>query len=80
MSEPSKQQLEEIFDAYDKDGSGKIDVAELKSAIKEYYDKVVGTEPTEKDMKDAVEGILQLSDSSGDGKIDKKEWFQYFGV
>lgn len=27
-----------------------------------------------------LQGILQVSDSSGDGKIDKKEWFQYFGV
>lgn len=51
---PSKQQLEEIFNDYDKDGSGKIDVAELKSAIREYYDKIVGTEPTDKDVEEAV--------------------------
>lgn len=76
---PSKQQLEEIFSDYDKDGSGKIDSGELKNAVKEYF-KAIGTVPTEKDIEEAVAGILQLSDSTGDGKIDRKEWFQYFGV
>lgn len=59
---PSKQELEAIFNDYDKDGSGKIDVGELKSAVKDYF-KAIDKEPTEKDIEEAVGVSVIYSDT-----------------
>lgn len=59
---PSREELEEIFNYFDKDGSGKIDVSELESAIREYFSRVVGQEPTDKEVQEgvAVNGLYLL--------------------
>jgi Ca2+-binding EF-hand superfamily protein len=70
-------QMDEWFDAYDADGSGKIDAGELRGVIVAYYDwqKI----PADDARVDAdVAAILQNVDANKDGKIDKAEFIKYF--
>jgi len=74
-----KQVLEEVFNMFDKDGSGKIDAGELKGAVRQYYESQGQT--VDEGQIDADTGaILVACDSSKDGKIDKSEWFKFFEV
>jgi Ca2+-binding EF-hand superfamily protein len=69
--------MDEWFDAYDADGSGKIDAGELRGVIVAYYDwqKI----PADDARVDAdVAAILQNVDANKDGKIDKAEFIKYF--
>lgn len=72
----AEAELEEWFKAFDVDGNGKIDSKELKAVIKAFYEwqKIAADD---KKLDDDVAAILKDVDSSGDGKIDKKEFFKY---
>lgn len=37
MTESTRKELEEWFDVYDIDGSGKVDMSELREVIRAYY-------------------------------------------
>jgi Ca2+-binding EF-hand superfamily protein len=79
MAEDKKKALDDVFNMFDKDGSGKIDASELKAAVKEYYQ--VQKETVDEGQIDAdVGAILQVCDTTKDGKIDKAEWFKFFQV
>jgi Ca2+-binding EF-hand superfamily protein len=80
MADKHKQILEDVFNHHDKNKSGKLEVSELQSAVKDYYKKAEHKEPTQEQVDSAVGGILKAVDKSGDGKIDKAEWFKYFAV
>ncbi|XP_037377758.1 centrin-1 [Talpa occidentalis] len=60
LTEDQKQEVREAFDLFDADGSGTIDVKELKVAL-----RALGFEPTKEEMKKMISDI----DKEGTGKI-----------
>jgi serine/threonine-protein phosphatase 2B regulatory subunit len=73
----TEEEMEEWFKSFDLDGSGKIDVKELKQVVKGFYEwqeQAIDDAKIEADVKN----MLSTCDSSGDGKIDKKEFFKFF--
>merc|ERR1711879_21818 len=58
--------LKKKFEEYDTDGSGQIDKDELKVLLT----KVVGEAPSDEE----VDKMMKSVDSSGDGKVDFKEF------
>lgn len=76
MAEKRKA-LEEVFNMFDKDGSGSIDKNELKNALREYYNYIKETADESKLDAEASE-IMKVCDESADGKISKAEWFKFF--
>jgi Ca2+-binding EF-hand superfamily protein len=72
-------ELNEWFQAFDADGSGKIEAGELRNVVKAFYEwqKI---EADDAKIDADVGAILKDVDTSGDGKIDKKEFFAYFKV
>jgi Ca2+-binding EF-hand superfamily protein len=69
--------LREIFKAFDKDGSGKIDMAELTEVMKAYY-KAVGEPADDKKCKDTAQVIMKEIDAGGDGTISVDEFIKAF--
>ena len=65
---PSDQQLKAIFKAYDADGSGKITVEELATALNKKGGKNLS--------RAKVEEIVRLVDKNNDGEIDFEEFKQ----
>lgn len=69
--------LREIFQTFDKDGSGKIDLKELTDVMKAYYEAV--KEPADdKKCKETAELIMKEIDSGGDGTISVDEFIKAF--
>ena len=60
----SKQNLEFAFNAFDKDGSGKISLDEIAQIFNN----------TEVKDKQVLEGILKNADTNGDGEISLDEF------
>ncbi|XP_062932696.1 centrin-1 [Cynocephalus volans] len=60
LTETQKQEVREAFDLFDADGSGKIDVKELKVAV-----RALGFEPGKEEMKKMISEV----DKEGTGKI-----------
>ncbi|KAJ3391377.1 Centrin-1 [Entophlyctis sp. JEL0112] len=65
LSADQKQEIREAFDLFDTDGSGTIDVKELKVAM-----RALGFEPKKEEIKKMIDGI----DKSGSGTIDFNEF------
>jgi len=74
-----RKQLEEVFDLFDKDKSGKINTSELKEAVREYY-KLTNQNVEDGQIDADVSAIMAACDTSKDGHIDKAEWFKHFEV
>jgi Ca2+-binding EF-hand superfamily protein len=69
--------LEAWFAGFDADKSGKIEAGELRNVVKAYYEwQKVAADDAKIDAD--VGAILKDVDSSGDGQIDKAEFFKYF--
>ncbi|KAM9224834.1 centrin-1 [Loxodonta africana] len=60
LTEDQKQEVREAFDLFDADGSGTIDVKELKVAM-----RALGFEPRKEEMKKMISDV----DKEGTGKI-----------
>ncbi|KAM5222004.1 centrin-1 [Ctenodactylus gundi] len=60
LTEEQKQEVREAFDLFDSDGSGTIDVKELKVAL-----RALGFEPRKEEMKKMISEV----DKEGAGKI-----------
>ena len=69
--------LREIFKAFDKDGSGKIDLGELVEVMKAYY-KAVEEPADDKKCKETAEMIMKEIDAGGDGTINVDEFIKAF--
>ena len=69
--------LREIFKAFDKDGSGKIDINELTEVMKAYY-KAVEEPADDKKCKETAQMIMKEIDSGGDGTINIDEFIKAF--
>ncbi|XP_041653302.1 caltractin [Cheilinus undulatus] len=61
LTEEQKQEIKEAFDLFDTDGSGTIDVKELKVAM-----RALGFEPKKEEIKKMIADI----DKEGSGTID----------
>lgn len=61
LTEEQKQEIREAFDLFDADGTGTIDVKELKVAT-----RVVGLEPKKEEIKKMISEI----DKEGTGKMN----------
>ncbi|XP_051877561.1 centrin-2 isoform X1 [Pristis pectinata] len=65
ITEDQKQEIREAFDLFDTDGTGSIDVKELKVAM-----RALGFEPKKEEIKKMIAEI----DKEGTGKIDFNEF------
>ncbi|KAG8592830.1 hypothetical protein GDO81_000640 [Engystomops pustulosus] len=65
LTEEQKQEIREAFDLFDTDGSGTIDVKELKVAM-----RALGFEPKKEEMKKMIADI----DKDGSGTIDFEDF------
>ncbi|KAE8630438.1 hypothetical protein XENTR_v10000821 [Xenopus tropicalis] len=65
LTEEQKQEIREAFDLFDTDGSGTIDVKELKVAM-----RALGFEPKKEEMKK----IISDTDKDGSGIIDFEDF------
>ncbi len=67
LTPEQKQEIREAFDLFDTDGSGTIDVKELKVAM-----RALGFEP----KKDEVKKMIMEVDKNGSGSIDFNEFLE----
>lgn len=67
LTPDQKQEIREAFDLFDSDGSGTIEIKELKVAL-----RALGFEPKKEDMKKMISEM----DKSGSGKIDFNEFLE----
>uniref|UniRef100_A0A8B9UG50 EF-hand domain-containing protein n=2 Tax=Anas TaxID=8835 RepID=A0A8B9UG50_9AVES len=65
LTEEQKQEIREAFDLFDTDGSGSIDVKELKVAM-----RALGFEPKKEEIKKMIADI----DKEGSGTIDFEDF------
>jgi len=72
-----KETLEKVFDDFDQDKSGKIDAKELKNVVRS-YNELMGKAADDKAVDEEVGAILVAVDTSGDGKVDRKEFLKFF--
>ncbi|XP_054417939.1 centrin-4-like [Pteronotus mesoamericanus] len=71
LSETQKQEIKEAFDIFDVDGSGTIDVKELKIAM-----QALGFEPKKEEVKKLIAEI----DKGGTGTINFEDFFAMMSV
>ncbi|EES98599.1 Centrin/ calcium-binding family protein [Giardia duodenalis assemblage B] len=67
LTEEQKHEIREAFDLFDSDGSGRIDVKELKVAM-----RALGFEPKREELKRMIAEV----DTSGSGMIDLNDFFR----
>lgn len=65
------------FTEFDQDGSGKVDKKELRNVVKAFHE-LMGETADEAKIDADVKSILEIVDTSGDGKVDKEEFIKYF--
>nr|KAF6400663.1 hypothetical protein HJG63_002730 [Rousettus aegyptiacus]KAF6400666.1 hypothetical protein HJG63_002730 [Rousettus aegyptiacus] len=71
LNETQKQEIKEAFDLFDVDGSGTIDVKELKVAM-----RALGFEPKKEEIKKLIAEI----DKGGTGTISFDDFFAIMSV
>ncbi|XP_029298245.1 caltractin [Cottoperca gobio] len=71
LTEEQKQEIKEAFDLFDTDGTGTIDVKELKVAM-----RALGFEPKKEDIKKMIADI----DKEGSGTIDFSDFLSIMTV
>jgi len=67
----SEDELRAVFDAIDTDGSGDIDLGELRAAI---------TQVSPTADEDTIAKMLTMADADGSGEVDFDEFKKLFGV
>lgn len=65
MSNPSDEEIKQVFDEFDADGSGNIDKKEIRSVCEK-----LGVEVSDADIED----LIKSADDNGDGKISFAEF------
>lgn len=66
MASGDPEELKDIFEEFDEDGSGSIDIKELGEAMT----KLLGKRPHKK----VIESVMQMADSDGNGELDFEEF------
>jgi Ca2+-binding EF-hand superfamily protein len=73
LSELSPAALAEIWQHYDRDGSGFVEAGpELESLLTDIL-RACGEEPTELKIRDFIEGVFEMFDIDADGKLGRAE-------
>ena len=65
MAGPSEEEIKEVFDQFDADGSGAIDKTEIKKVC-----EALGVDASASDIDD----LIKSADADGDGKIQYAEF------
>jgi len=65
--------LRKIFEEFDSDKSGHIDMKEIKKMVKAYY-KELKMKADDDQIKDTCYELMKNLDKDCDGKISMKEW------
>jgi len=68
-----EKSLRKIFEEFDKDKSGHIDLKEMKNMVKAYYDEL-GIQADNQTIKDTCYELMKNLDSDCDGSISLQEW------
>lgn len=69
-----KDQLDEIFSIYDKDGNEEIQADEIDALAKDLLD-IIKKDYTAEEYEIFKRGLLKLGDVNHDGKISKQELY-----
>jgi Ca2+-binding EF-hand superfamily protein len=74
-SDVSNLDIDQVFEHYDKDKSGKIQEDELNKLVKDLMSKKSGEgeEVTQAEIDDYKQQLLAIADKDGDGQISKDE-------
>lgn len=73
LSKLGPAELAEIWQHYDRDNSGYIEVGpELESLLSDVL-RASGEEVTELKLRDFIDGVLELFDVNADGKLERSE-------
>jgi Ca2+-binding EF-hand superfamily protein len=67
---------EKAFDNFDGDKSGKVDAKELRSVVQACYE-YTGEKWDEAKLNEEVKLMLDVIDTSQDGKIDREEFIKF---
>ena len=71
--------VDKAFLKFDRDGNGRIEPADLRGVYDtSMHPKVISGEKTENDV--FMEFLGSFGDRNGDGKIDRKEWNDYYAA
>ena len=71
--------VDKAFLKFDNDGSGCIEAADLKGVYSaNMHPKVISGEMTEDEV--FLEFLANFGDKNGDGKVDRKEWNDYYAA
>ena len=71
-----KATAEKAFDEFDRDKSGKVDSSELRLIVKACYE-YLGETCDDAKVEQEVKSMLEIIDTSQDGKIDKEEFIKF---
>lgn len=71
-----KATAEKAFDEFDRDKSGKVDASELRQVVKACYE-YLGETCTDAKLEEEIKSMLDIIDTSKDGKIDKEEFIKF---
>jgi len=71
-----KATAEKAFDEFDLDKSGKVDAKELRLVVKACYE-YLGEPCTDAKVEEEVKSMLEVIDTSQDGKIDREEFVKF---
>ena len=71
--------VDKAFLKFDADGSGTIEACDLKGVYNcTMHPKVISGEMTEDEV--FLEFLANFGDKNGDGKVDRKEWNDYYAA
>ena len=68
MAKPSNDEMRAVFNEFDSDKSGFIDVNEMKNALEQMFGETEHVETVLADM------MVKLGDKNGDNKLDFEEF------
>lgn len=71
-----RETAEKSFDEFDMDKSGKVDAKELDQVVRACY-KYMGESCDDAKVAQEVKSMLEVIDSSKDGKIDREEFVKF---
>jgi Ca2+-binding EF-hand superfamily protein len=79
LNEKRQAMVDKAFLKFDNDGSGCIEAGDLKGVYTaNMHPKVISGEMTEDEV--FLEFLANFGDKNGDGKVDRKEWNDYYAA